>query len=86
MGTTVLQETAVNLIETEKKEAYGPLRESFTRIAKVWSAVLKTEITPEQACLCMIGLKLCRESNKHGEDNIIDLYGYTACYERLLKD
>lgn len=78
-----LFEEANRVINGDKREAYGSMEDSFARIALTWSAVLKTTITAKQVALCMLGLKLCRESHKHGRDNIVDFYGYALCYERL---
>ena len=46
------------------------------RVAKLWSTILDHPISPEQAVLCMIGLKIMREANLHKLDNINDILGY----------
>lgn len=78
-----LYEKAKSLVDGEKREAYGPLYDSFSRISHIWSGILGQVVTPRQVALCMLGLKISRESNKHGEDNVVDLYGYVLCYEHL---
>ncbi len=84
--STVLEE-ANEVINGPRREAYGPVEESFKRHAQVWNAILmpklKEEITPEEVTLMMIGLKLMRESNSHSRDNLIDLAGYTALLAKL---
>lgn len=62
---------------------YGDPRESLTRIAKIWSAILDKDITPEQVALCMIGIKLGRECHAHDRDNLVDGAGYFAILEML---
>lgn len=57
------------------REAPGP---HFKRVAKIWSAILGTTITPEQVILCMAGLKLAREAGAHEQDNIVDAQGYLS--------
>lgn len=74
---------AEELINGPRREAYGPVEESFQRIAQIWSGVLGIPVTPQQVALLMIGLKLHRESNSHSEDNLVDLVGYTLLLEKL---
>lgn len=71
------------IINGPRRAAYGDAQASFERIAKVWSAVLKSPVTAREVALCMIGLKLCRESNKAGRDNLVDICGYAALAELL---
>ena len=77
---------AESLVYGDREKSYGHPREDFTRIASMWSVLLKTTVTPEQVIMCMIALKLSRESNSHKEDNIVDIAGYAACLEKLLKN
>lgn len=76
-------EKANEIINGPRRESYGPVEESFVDLAKVWSIILKTEITPRQFGLCMIALKLLREANKHEIDNLVDIAGYTALTEKV---
>lgn len=77
---SILQE-AERIINEPRRDSYGDAKESFQRIADVWGAVLKTEVTPHQVALCMIGLKLCREVGKPHRDNLVDIAGYAALAE-----
>lgn len=54
---------AEEVVNGERAKAYGDMKESFSNIAKMWSVIAKTEITPEQVGLMMIALKICREIN-----------------------
>jgi hypothetical protein len=78
---SVLQE-AEEIINGPRRDAYGPVEESFQRIAAVWGAILKRPVTAHQVALCMAGLKLCRESNGHSRDSLVDLAGYAALAEK----
>ena len=80
-----LYEQANNAVRGVKRQEYGPLQQSFECLAKAWSSILKRDVTPKQVCLCMASLKLVRESENHKPDNVLDFYGYTICYEELLK-
>lgn len=55
---------------------YAHPLDDFTRTAKIWSAILDTDVTPEQVGLCMVGLKISRECDAHKEDNLVDMAGY----------
>ena len=70
-------EEAEQLINGKRREEYGPVLESFTHIANLWSQVLNIDITPQQVAQCMIAFKLHRECNKHKRDNLVDICGYT---------
>lgn len=79
---SILQE-AEEIVGGPRREAYGSAKESFERIAAVWSAVLKHPVTAAQVAQCMIGLKLCREANKPGRDNLVDICGYARLMEMI---
>ena len=83
MSKTVLEE-AGEIIAGERREAYGPARRSFERIAAGWSVLLGVEVSVEQVAHCMIWLKLCRETNKPGRDNRVDICGYVALLDTLV--
>jgi hypothetical protein len=76
-------EQANEVINGPRRDSYGPVEESFTKIAKVWTAILGYEVSPLQVSLCMIGLKVLREANKHSDDNLVDICGYTALAEKV---
>jgi hypothetical protein len=78
---------AAQLVTGPRREAYGPVEESFKRIATVLSVVLSQKLTqpltPRDVALIMVGLKLCRETNAHGRDNCVDGAAYFAFAETL---
>ncbi len=76
-------DNAKQLIDGPRRQAYGPVRESFGRVALAWSGILNKEITPQQVALMMIAFKVMRESNSHQADNIDDIAGYAALLEQL---
>jgi hypothetical protein len=74
---------AENAVYGDRQADYGPVTENFGTIAKVWSAVLKIEVTPEQVGLCMVQVKVARQMYKPKRDNLVDVAGYVACIEKL---
>jgi len=83
---------ANRLVNGDRQDAYGEAYHDFSRTAKIWSAILGSDVTPQQVGLCMCGVKISRECNKHKTDNLTDLAGYAQCvenvcnYEYKLKD
>ena len=79
---TILEE-AQKAVYGDRQNDYGSVRDNFTTIAKLWSAVLKIEITAEQVGLCMVQVKVARQMYKPKRDNLIDGAGYFATLEKM---
>jgi len=79
---SILQE-AETIINGSRQKDYGEAGKSFDDYATVWSLLLKTSVSSQQVALCMIAIKLLRESNKPQRDNRVDLCGYTALLNQL---
>ena len=82
---TILDEATV-LTSGPRQEDYGHPIHDHTRTAKMWSAILGTEVTAEQVCLCMVALKLSRQCNKPKRDNIVDACGYLRNVEMIQEE
>lgn len=80
MSENILQE-ADRLTGGDRGADYGHPLDDYTRTAAIWSAILGVDVTPEQAQLCMIGVKISRECNKHKRDNLVDIAGYARTLE-----
>ena len=74
------------LVMGERGEAYGHPLDDYTRTAQMWSAILDTEVTAEQAIMCMICVKLSRECHKPSRDNCVDVAGYILCLRRVVEE
>jgi len=85
-GETVLDE-AKALIYGDRNEAYGHPADDYARTAGLWSALLGSKlrepISPGEAILCMICVKLSREAHRPKRDNRVDLAGYAGCLQRV---
>ena len=79
---TILEEAA-RITAGPRQATYGHPLDDYTRTAAIWSAILGTEVTAEQAVLCMIAVKMSRLSHEIGRDSIVDLAGYARCLERM---
>jgi hypothetical protein len=62
----------------EKERSYGPIDEGMKHASLIASSILKKEITASDLYICMIALKLSRETFKHKEDNLLDCVAYLA--------
>jgi hypothetical protein len=76
---------AIKLVLHDRNATYGDPADDYRKVAKIWSGllapILKRDITPQEAILMMVGLKLSREVHLPKEDNVIDAHGYLLCYE-----
>jgi ribosomal protein L20 len=77
---------AQQLVMGDRGDAYGDPAHKYRVMAKMWSAILNQEITPEQVVLCMLAVKLTRETIKHKRDNLVDLAGYSLVLDMLSRD
>ena len=81
MDVKTTLETAQDTVLNKRDQQYG-VNSRVTmheRIARVWSALLGTEVTGLQVALCMAGMKLIRAENAPDvEDSFVDACGYAA--------
>ena len=82
-----VQATAKKLVEGPRQKTYGPPKVNSERIAKIWSAILKTEVTQSDVALCLIGLKLARLIESPSDtDTQVDVVGYVRYLQEILKE
>jgi hypothetical protein len=77
---------AEKIINGDRAEAYGSPLVMGEKLARGWEVILGLEtgsMTAEQANLCMLWLKICRETNKHQKDNLVDMAGYAGVIEKI---
>jgi len=67
---------AARLVTGDRQEDYGHPLDDFTRAGKIWEAILGVPVTAEQVALCMVGIKISRQTNAPKVDNIVDGIGY----------
>lgn len=66
----------INDRSEEKERMYGPFSEGMVRAAKIATATTGKDINARDMFLCMVALKLSRESYNHKEDNLLDAVAY----------
>lgn len=81
---TILQ-IAQDLIYGDRQQQYGSATKNFSDMAKMWSVIIGTEVSPEQVVLCMASLKICRYNHSKTIDSAVDLCGYAGILEKLEK-
>lgn len=75
---------ALSAINGDRDLQYGTPENSFTEIAKLWSAYLDMQITPEQTAIMMALFKIARiKTGVNKDDNFIDGCGYMAIAAEL---
>lgn len=82
ISETILEE-AQRIVYGDREGAYGHPADDFGRTARMWGAILGADVTAKQAALCMAAVKISRECNKPGRDNLVDLAGYAAVAARI---
>lgn len=86
MTESILQE-AERIINGPRRDSYGPVEESFARLASVLTVVLhrklKEPLAPHDAAMVGVALKLCRESVQPSRDNRVDGCGYFALADKV---
>jgi hypothetical protein len=86
MTAEQLLEQAASIVR-DRRRTYGQPRDLFEQIARRWSFVLGSKVTPAQAVLCMLEVKLARLSrNPKQLDSIVDIAGYTAVLREVTRD
>lgn len=79
-----VSEEAHMLVSGPRNADYCHPYVDFTATGRIWGAILgQPDISPEMVGLCMIGLKLSRESRVHKRDNLVDAAGYAECVDLI---
>jgi hypothetical protein len=78
---SVLSE-ALRITDGARQSSYGHPREDFARTALMWTGILRSKLREGEAVgpgdvpLCMIAVKVARQTHQHRRDNLVDIAGY----------
>lgn len=80
-----IAQEAEKIISGARREAYGPVTESFEVVARLWAPILGAgEVTPQQVAACMTALKMARQlTGAHQRDNFVDMVGYSLLWAQI---
>jgi len=73
---------AKRITEGTRRAEYGAPADDFARTALMWTGILARKLREGEAItaldipLCMIAIKLARQSHGHKRDNLVDIAGY----------
>lgn len=85
-------EEAARMVLGPRGAYYGTPLKNLGATGLIWTGLLAAklrdgqEITAEDVALCMVGLKLSREANRHKRDNITDSHGYLMTIEMIREE
>lgn len=74
------------LINADRQRDYSHPLDDYTRTSGIWNEMLGLDVDAREAMLCMIGVKLSRESHRHTYDNCVDIAGYAGCIEKAYRE
>ncbi len=74
----------VDAILEQRQSEYGDPVQQYVQVAQMWSAIIDAPITPHQASLMMVALKLIRAArNPDHKDSHDDARGYLQIAELI---
>jgi hypothetical protein len=77
---TDILDQAKQAVTVDRAATHGDAKQTFGRIAALWSARLGIMITPAQTAIMLIDLKTARAwGNPAHMDSWVDMAGYAAC-------
>jgi len=68
----------INERSEEKERQYGPFKEGMERAAMIASGATGKQLNASDMYICLVALKLSRQSYNHKEDNLLDAVAYLA--------
>lgn len=81
-ATQSVLDEAKRITGGDRRQDYGHPADDFAHTARMWNGILAgklrqgAEITAMDVPLCMIAIKLARQSHRHKRDNLVDIAGY----------
>ena len=77
MEHKTILDTAREIVDGARQSDYGTPENSFSKIGRIWGALLNREDIPARTVADMlIGLKIARDTHFAKRDNLTDAAGY----------
>lgn len=76
---------AEHLTTRDRNESYGHPAHDYSRVSAAFNSLTGHRITPEEAILFMVCVKLAREAYKPKRDNRVDAAGYLNCLDLVVQ-
>lgn len=81
------QGASVKEVVDSRVAVYGDPIDTFTRMAKMWSAILNHEVQPWEVPLMMVCVKMIRTTQAPNySDNSDDIEGYLDIFRTIMGD
>lgn len=83
MELTILEQ-AKEIVDGRRQKDYGKPEDNFTRIGRVWGALLGLpDIPPRTVAMMMIAMKSVRDCHFAKADNLVDISGYAYAASKI---
>jgi hypothetical protein len=76
----------INHRSEEKERMYGPFEDSMEKAAQLASIITGKNIEAKDMYICMVAIKLSRESYAHKEDNLLDCVAYLGALNNIYEN
>lgn len=73
------------LTTRDRNESYGHPAHDYGRVSSAFNALTGHRLTPEEAILFMVCVKLAREAYRPKRDNRVDAAGYLNCLDSVVQ-
>ncbi len=80
--STILEDAQM-LVNGDRRQDYGDMKECFTMIAQLWSSYLDKPISTADVAQMMILLKVARGRQGYSFSSMVDVAGYAYCADLL---
>lgn len=84
-------EEALRIINTERNQTYGDVRDDYTKVQGIFRAITGLDLTLTECLMFMVSVKLARlstnfERNTLHADSMVDALGYLALISEIQDD
>jgi hypothetical protein len=86
MNESLLEE-ADRIVSTDRQRDYGHPFDNFTQTGRLWGAILNIpDVSAENVALCMVAVKISRQTHAPTRDNLVDMAGYAKTVDLVIDE